>query len=1259
MELIMKPDFTGASRTRKSEKGRWIIAAALAGILSTFAVSGAQAQVIVDEDFADDLQKDAAATTADWNTVATELKLPTVGSLVPVQSLTGSFLPAASSSQLDVADSSASRATAVGDLNGDGFVDIAFGNATANRVYFNNGAGALTFSKGTNVSGGGNTRSAAIADLNGDGHMDLVFAEFGGGQATRVNFNNGSGADPVFDSSNFVELGDPVLAGDSVATGDVDNDGDIDVVLGLNNSYVKVFRNDGFGNFSAAEDIADTAPAFGFHVRSVMLGDVDGDGDLDVVAAREQETTRIYINDGAGNFGSTQSAGGASSVQNRLPAPDSASLGDVDGDGDLDLLVGNDGSGTVLGSGAANYLFINSGNAADIYPSLTFSFADLANTNDTAMIDVDKDGDLDIVTADFVSGNGNDIPGPNRVYLNNGAGNFPATGSEFTANSNVTKSLGSGDFDADGDIDLVFGNEDANLSTAVNIVVENEGVLSGVSSDQLYATGESLDVSAILTAGVFLDPSTSPLATDVESDRVFQYWLSDDGGLTWITAHRNRSVAFPSPVGNTLRWRVDFASPSPLLRPTIGRMLLRTNLAPSFTSTVVTAATQDVAYQYDITTSDAQGDILDIRETATLPLWLTLTDNGDGTATLAGTPLSADVAGPNDVALEVADGAGLTDAQAFTIVVADTNDAPTVIAPTGDQVYTQDETITPLNTSLAFDDVDGDTLAYSATGLPASLTLDVNTGVVTGTLTNDDALASPHSVVITATEVGTAELFSVADSFTMTVTNVNDAPTVITPIVDQTIDQGTVVNLDISTAFEDIDLDTLSYSATGLPASLTLDANTGVVTGTLTNDDVLAGPDYLVEVTATEVGTADLFSVAGSFTLTVNNVNDAPTVVTSTGDQVFAQGDAVNINTSLAFEDIDGDTLTYSATGLPASLTLDPNTGALTGTLTNADAIASPYPIVITADDGNTGTVGDSFTMTVNNTNDAPTFTSTPLTAATEGSLYSYSIVAQDIDGDALAISGTVPGWLTLTDNGDGTALLAGTPASSDIGDVPVTLTVNDGAIPANQPFTITVVAAADAPVITILGDNPVTVEQGDTYTDAGATALDAQDGAVPVIEFSNNVDTSTVGNYAITYQATDSAGNTAQLERVVNVVDTAAPVITLTGGNVTLTVGDTYTDQGATADDGLNGDISADIVIDQSAVNTATAGTYTVTYNVTDASGNAATEVTRTVTVNNPAPPPPAPAPRSGGGGSTSLPVLLLLAGLACGRRRRKQLDS
>ncbi|WP_394749129.1 PKD domain-containing protein [Spongiimicrobium salis] len=168
-----------------------------------------------------------------------------------------------------------------------------------------------------------------------------------------------------------------------------------------------------------------------------------------------------------------------------------------------------------------------------------------------------------------------------------------------------------------------------------------------------------------------------------------------------------------------------------------------------------------------------------------------------------------------------------------------------------------------------------------------------------------------------------------------------------------------------------------------------------------------------------------------------------------------------------------------------------------------------------------------------------------------------------------------------------------------------------------------------DPPTISLIGGN-ITLTVGDTYNELGATAIDGVDGDITadIVIDASTVNTNVVGNYQVTYNVSDAAGNAAtEVVRQVmvnNGPDTNAPTISLIGGNIALTVGDTYTELGATANDIEDGDISADIVIDASAVNTDVAGNYEVTYNVSDAAGNAAPQVIRQVNVTEPSNLPP-----------------------------------
>ena len=136
--------------------------------------------------------------------------------------------------------------------------------------------------------------------------------------------------------------------------------------------------------------------------------------------------------------------------------------------------------------------------------------------------------------------------------------------------------------------------------------------------------------------------------------------------------------------------------------------------------------------------------------------------------------------------------------------------------------------------------------------------------------------------------------------------------------------------------------------------------------------------------------------------------------------------------------------------------------------------VRADHDVSLQVSDG-TDTALQDFTITVvaaTGVNNAPTFSSTAVTDAEEGVVYTYDVVASDVDAaDVLEITApTLPSWLTLTDNGDGTATLTGTPTAAEIGDHAVSLQVSDGTDTALQDFTVTVVAATgvnNAPAFT------------------------------------------------------------------------------------------------------------------------------------------------------------------------------------------------
>jgi hypothetical protein len=214
----------------------------------------------------------------------------------------------------------------------------------------------------------------------------------------------------------------------------------------------------------------------------------------------------------------------------------------------------------------------------------------------------------------------------------------------------------------------------------------------------------------------------------------------------------------------------------------------------------------------------------------------------------------------------------------------------------------------------------------------------------------------------------------------------------------------------------------------------------------------------------------------------------------------------------------------------------------------------------------------------------------------------------------------------TATDDTDGnltsSIVTTGTVNTNAGGTYFVNYNVSDAAGNAATQVTRTVNVIADttAPVITLVGASTLNLNVGDTYSEQGATATDNIDGNLTSsIVTTGTVNTNTAGTYFVNYNASDAAGNAAtQVTRTVNVIaDTTAPVITLVGAStLNLNVGDTYSEQGATATDNIDGNLTSSIVT-IGTVNTNTAGTYFVNYNVSDAAGNAATQVTRTVNVN------------------------------------------
>ena len=312
---------------------------------------------------------------------------------------------------------------------------------------------------------------------------------------------------------------------------------------------------------------------------------------------------------------------------------------------------------------------------------------------------------------------------------------------------------------------------------------------------------------------------------------------------------------------------------------------------------------------------------------------------------------------------------------------------------------------------------------------------------------------------------------------------INDAPTVPNPIADQnaTEDAAFTCTVPVNT-FSDVDAgDTLTWSATkadgtALPAWLSFDAGTRTFSGTPANGDV---GTITVKVTATDGSSA---SVSDEFTVMVANTNDAPTVPKPIADQNATEDAAFSFTVPVnTFNDVDaGDTLTWSATksdgsALPTWLSFNAGTRTFSGTPANGDV--GTITVKVTATDGSSASVSDEFTVTVANTNDAPTVPN-PIADqnATDDAAFSFTVPVNtfnDVDaGDSLTYTATksdgsaLPGWLSFN---AGTRTFSGTPLNGDVGSITVKMTATDGSSASvSDQFLLTVGNVNDAPTGTV-----------------------------------------------------------------------------------------------------------------------------------------------------------------------------------------------
>ena len=470
------------------------------------------------------------------------------------------------------------------DLDGDGRVDILFANGgnyseagelELNRAFFNRGSGEPFEERTEAVFGRTPDTSRVIKarDLDGDGHVDIVV---GNTFQTRSRLFLGQGGG-AFTEVTATHLPDQELSVGDLELGDVDADGDLDLVLadwGPGDNMVndggrtRLWLNDGAGHFSdvTAERMPRTLVEFSWDLEFV---DVDNDFDLDVVVSCKRcANNKLYRNDGSGVFEEASWALPAYTNNYEFEALD------LDGDGFLDLVTVNDGQIVAGGGGASRREHVFRNRGGRFFQDMSTQWWPASENvgeddNMVAFLDFDSDGD-----ADFVLGS---LTGRDRLLINDGDGALrmadEVIGGEQTPG---TLAIALADLDGDGRLDLV----------------QAQGEHPQAVDERLYlGTGLAMD-----SAPPHIGPTSAMVA--------------GDGGVRVVArVHDRKSPAAPHDLrGVELRWSTDGESGSAPMA-WYGEFLWRAELPPGIEATSIEiVATDAVGNQasVEVTLEDAE-----------------------------------------------------------------------------------------------------------------------------------------------------------------------------------------------------------------------------------------------------------------------------------------------------------------------------------------------------------------------------------------------------------------------------------------------------------------------------------------------------------------------------------------------------------------------------------------------------------------------------------------------------------------------------
>jgi hypothetical protein len=727
---------------------------------------------------------------------------------------------------------------------------------------------------------------------------------------------------------------------------------------------------------------------------------------------------------------------------------------------------------------------------------------------------------------------------------------------------------------------------------------------------------------------------------------------------------------------------------------------LTENVGPAITSAASASSIVGTAFSFTVTTTGSPTPAL--TETGALPAGVTFTDNGNGTATIAGTPASGS-GGSYPIQITASNSVGGS-TQSFTLT---NSEAPAITSPSTATFSTGVAgTYTVTTTGYPAP-------AITESGaLPSGMTFKDN-GDGTGTISGTPASGAQGSYPVTLSATNSSGSTATLD-LTITV-NAASAPTITSgSVADFTLNQAGAVAVTTTGS----PTPKITESGT-LPAGLTFTDNgngtallsgtptaTGTVNLTITASNGIS-PDATQTMTVT-VGQAPAFSSAGTVTGSVGSAfsftakaggfpapswgyDNLPPGITLTDNKdgtailsgtpttagtyavpltatnaygsvqqtltiTIQQAPAITSGSSATLTTGTAGTFTVTTTGspaakitesgsLPSGVTFTDNgdgTATLAGTA--ASGSAGSYPITISASNGVSPDASQSFTLTVNAAPTAPAVTSGNSATFTAGTAGSFSVTSTGSPAAKITESGSLPSGVTLTDNGNGTATLAGTAASGSAGSYPITISASNGVSPdATQSFTLTVNPALAAPVITSASGTTFAVGQAGTFAvtttgNPAASLTAASSPALPSgVTFKDNGNgTATLagtppagsqGTYTLTVTAKNSTGVATQsLQLTVNsgLAITSAASATATSGtafsfNVTTTGTPAPTlSRAGTLPPGITFTANSNGTATLSGTPAAAAkGTYPLTFTARNSTGTASQAFT--LTVNNP----------------------------------------